>query len=195
MIQFRLLQLLITVGLILCIVGGTSSTSSSGGYETQPTTKAGVALYLVAFVALSLMAIVMTHKLSNAPTDDKRLAWTVIIALPFILVRIIYSLISVFSHIHSFNRFTGSVAILVVMGVLEEMAVVSLYLMIGWKLKATTTLDRGGIASRPWKGNLEGGRGARGGHGKRRQGPIHALVGAGIEAVQNRKEKPETMGP
>jgi hypothetical protein len=141
------------------------------------------------------MAAVMTHKLSNAPTDDKRLVWTVVIALPFILIRIIYSLISVFSHIHSFNRFTGSVAILVVMGVLEEMAVVSLYLIIGWKLEATTPTDQGGIAGRPWKGGLAGGRSARGGHGRRIQGPIHALVDAGMVAVQNRKEKPETMGP
>jgi hypothetical protein len=195
-IQFRLLQLLITVGLILCIVGGTSSTSSAGVYQPQTTTKAGVVLYLIAFTALGLIAAVTTHWLSNAPSDEKRLVWAVIIALPFILVRLIYSLISIFSHNHHFNLVSGSVVILVVMAVLEEMAVVSLYLVIGWKSNTLTSSNRGPIVSRPWKGNLAGRGGAKGGNGRRRrQGPIHALVGAGIAAVQHKEEKSETSEP
>lgn len=154
-------------------------------------------LYLIALIALGLIAAVTTHKLSNAPSDDKRLVWVVIIALPFILVRLIYSLISVFSHNRHFNLITGSIAILVVMSVLEEMAVVFIYLVIGWKIDTLTPTDRGPIASRPWKGNLAGGGGARGGNGRRRrQGSIHALVGAGIAAVQHKKEeKSEMSGP
>jgi hypothetical protein len=196
-IHFRLLQLLITVGLILCIVGGTSSTSSAGVYQPQTTTKVGVVLYLVALIALGLIAAVTTHKLSNAPSDEKRLVWAVIIALPFILVRLIYSLISVFSHNRHFNLITGSVAVWVVMSVLEEMAVVFIYLVIGWKTDTLTPTDQGPIASRPWKGNLAGGGGARGGNGRRRrQGPIHALVSAGIAAAQHKKEeKSEMSGP
>jgi hypothetical protein len=195
-IQFRLLQLLITVGLVLCIVGGTSSTSSAGVYQPQTITKVGVVLYLVAFIALGLIAVVITYKLSNAPSDDKRLVWAVIIALPFILVRLIYSLISVFSHNRHFNLITGSVVIHVVMAVLEEMAVVFIYLVIGWKIDILTPTNRGPITSRPWKRNLAGGGGARGGHGRRRrQGPIHTLVSAGIAAAQQKREKPEISGP
>jgi len=195
-IHFRLLQLLITIALILCIVGGTSSYTSAGVYQPQPTTKAGVVLYLVAFIALVLIAAITTSKLSNAPSDDKRLVWAVILALPFILIRIIYSLISVFSHNRHFNLITGSVAIHVCMAVLEEMAVVLIYLAIGWKIDTLTPTDRGPIASRPWKGNLAAGGGARGGNGRRRQGPIHALVNAGIAAAQQKKEtKSEMNGP
>ena len=196
-LHFRILQLLITVGLILCIVGGTSSTSSTGVYQPQTTTKVGIVLYLIAFIALGLIAAVTTYKLSNAPSGEKRLVWAVIIALPFILVRLIYSLISVFSHDRHFNLITGSVAILVVMAVLEEMAVVLIYLVIGWKTDTLTPTNRGPIASRPWKGSLFGGGGAGGGNGRRRrQGPIHALVGAGISAAQHHKEvKSEMSGP
>jgi hypothetical protein len=195
-IHFRLLQLLITIGLVLCIVGGTSSTSSAGVYQPHTTTKVGVVLYLIAFIALGLVAVVITYKLSNAPSDDKRLVWAVIIALPFILVRLIYSLTSVFSHNRHFNLITGSVVIHVVMAVLEEMAVVFIYLGIGWKTDILTPTNRGPIATRPWKGNLAGGGGGRGGHGRRRrQGPIHALVGAGIAAAQHKKEKSEISGP
>jgi hypothetical protein len=208
-IHFRLLQLLITIGLILCIVGGTSSYSSTGVYQPQATTKAGVVLYLIAFIVLVLIAAVVASKLSNAPSEDKRLVWAVIIALPFILVRIIYSLISVFSHNRHFNLITGSIIIHVFMSVLEEMAVVIIYLVIGWKTEALTPTNHGPIANRPWKGNMtsEGathdgnladggatqgvnGRQRRhGGNGRRmKQGPIHALVGAGIAAAQRKKQ-------
>lgn len=152
-------------------------------------------LYLIAFIALSSLAGVTTLKLSNAPSDEKRLAWVVVIALPFILVRLIYSLISVFAHSHSFNLLTGSVAIHVVMAVLEEMAVVFLYLVIGWKTDILTATDRGPIASRPWKGNLAAGGTPRGRHGRgRRQGPIHALVSAGIAAAQHKPEEKSDAG-
>ena len=138
----------------------------------------------------------IAHKLSNASSDEKRLVWVVIIALPFILVRLIYSLILVFSHNRHFNLITGSVAIQVVMSVLEEMAVVFIYLVIGWKIDTLTPTDRGPIASRPLKGNLAGEGGARGGNWRRRHAPIHALVGAGIAAVQHkREEKSEMSGP
>lgn len=196
-IHFRLLQLLIVVGLILCIVGGTSSTSSTGAYQPQTETKVGVVLYVISFIALAAIAGVTAAKLSNAPSQDKRLVWAVLIALPFIFVRLVYSLISVYAKNRHFNLITGSVAIKVVMSVLEEMAVVILYLVIGWKTDSLAAADRGPIASRPWKGSLFGGASGRGGSGgRRRQGPIHALVGAGIAAAQHKKgEKSEMSGP
>lgn len=208
-LHFRLLQLLITVGLILCIVGGTSSTSSTGVYQPQTETKVGVVLYMVSFIAIAAIAGITAAKLSNAPSQDKRLIWAVLAALPLIFIRLIYSLLSVYAHNHHFNLITGSVAIYTCMSVLEEMAVVVLYLVIGWKTDALKPADRGPIASRPWKGTLFGGGGGqsggqnggrgggRGGNGgRRRQGPIHALVGAGIAAAQHRKEeKSEMSGP
>jgi hypothetical protein len=215
-IHFRLLQLLISVGLILCIVGGTSSTSSDGVYVPQTETKVGVVLYMVAFIALAAVAGVSAAKLSNAPTQEKRLVLVVLIALPLIFVRLIYTLLSVFAHNRHFSLITGTIAIKIVMAVLEEMAVVILYLAIGWKTDVLAAADRGPIASRPWKGGLLGknggggaaaapgggaaaapnGGGRRGNGGRRRQGPIHALVGAGIAAAQNHKAaKTEMSGP
>jgi hypothetical protein len=190
------LQLIITVGLILCIVGGTSSTSSTGVYKPQTATKIGVVLYVLAFFVLCVIAAVTTSKLSNAPNGEKRLVWAVLLALPFIFVRLIYSLLSVFAHNHHFNLITGSVAILVVMTVLEEMLVVFIYLLVGWTTEVLTAANRGPIAARPWKGSLTGGGGGHGGNGRRRrQGPIHALVGAGIAAAHHKKPESEMSGP
>lgn len=191
-IHFRLLQLLISVGLILCIVGGTSSTNSDGVYTPQTTTKVGIVLYLVGFIGLALIALVTAHKLANAPSDEKRLIAAVIIALPFILVRLIYAAISVFLNNHHFNSVTGSIVILVVMAILEEMVVVTIYLAIGWKTDALPPASRGPVASRPWKGSLTGTGGGDCNGRRMRQGPIHTLVGAAMDAAQNRMHESQT---
>ena len=82
------------------------------------------------------------------------------------------------------------------MAVLEEMIVVLMYLAIGWKTDTLAPTNRGPIASRPWKGGLVGGNGTGGGNRGRKQGPIHALVGAGIAAAQRKKEERSEMnGP
>ena len=185
--HFRLLQVLITVGLILCIAGGTSITSSAAVYNPPTTTKAGVVLYLIAFLALYVIAAVTTGNLSNAPSDSKRLVWAVIGAFPFILVRLIYSLISTFSNNSQFNLVTGSVVIHVFMAVLEEMAVVCIYLAAGWTTNVLAPSERGHIASRPWKGSSAG-RNDIQDHIGRRQEPIHSKISVSIAALRRNEE-------
>jgi hypothetical protein len=200
-------------------------------------------MYFLALVVLTVIALVSVLKLSHGPSEGRKLSWVVVIALPFILVRIAYSIISVFSHNSHFNILTGSVAIHVVMAILEEMAVVILYLAVGWTMDSlppnnsppasrrsrrghsngrggapsnndievahvrngggVAPVDNGGYAT--YGGNQRdiaqvdnGGYVTQGNNGRgrppvadkkrMRRGPIHALVGAGIDAVQQRRE-------
>jgi len=53
----------------------------NGVYQPQTTTKVGIILYMIAFIALAAIAGVTVAKLSKAPRDDKRLILAVIIAL------------------------------------------------------------------------------------------------------------------
>ena len=62
-----------------------------------------------------------------------------------------------------------------------------IYLFIGWITDALAPEAAGPIASRPWKMKLGGQTGGGGRTGGRRQGPIHALVNAGIERAQQRQ--------
>jgi hypothetical protein len=200
-IHFHIVRLTITIGLILSIAGGTSSITPDGKYQPQSTSKAGVVLYLIALVALILIALITATKLSNGPVADTRLAWVTILAIPFIFIRLLYSFLTVFGTNKHFNPATGSVIVHVFMGILEEFIVVLMYLIIGWKTEALAPGAKGPIASRPWKMKL-GGQGATGGRGRgpsgRRQGPIHALVNAGIERAQQRqggRDVEQTDGP
>jgi hypothetical protein len=177
MLQFRITQILIAIGLILSIVGGTNSISPSGTFTVQTTSKAGVLLYVVGWVILTLRTIFTIPQFSSH-IGEKRLAIAVIIALPFIAVRISYSVLAVFLHNHDFSLINGSVTIWVVMSVLEEFLVVIIYLVVGWKAEALPANKRGPLTSRQWKGSLNPAQ-----SGGRRQGPIHTLVSMAVAAA------------
>lgn len=182
MLQFRATQLIITIGLILSIVGGTNSISPAGTFTVQTTSKVGLLLSAVAWAILTLRTISIIPQFSSH-TGEKRLAIAVIIALPFIAVRISYSLLVVFLHNHDFSLINGSVTIQVVMAVLEEFLVVIIYLIVGWKVEALPVDSCGPLTSRQWKGSLNPAK-----SGGRRQGPIHTLVGMAVAAASDRHD-------
>ena len=150
----------------------------------QTTSKVGIILYIVAYVALALAAILTSFKLSHAESGEKRLLLAVILALPFILVRLVYSTFAALTHFHDFNLLTGSVVIFTIMAVAMEFAVILIYLVTGWRTNVIPASQRGPIMSRPWKGNLDGAISRPGGRRGRRQGPIHGLVSAAVAAAQ-----------
>ena len=137
-------------------------------------------------------------RISNAEAREKKIVIAVLIALPFIAVRLAYSLIAVLGHSSNFNLITGSVAILVVMGVLMEAAVVTIYLVTGWKTEAKS--DSGAITSRPWKANLstpasQQTRPSRGfSQGRQPRGPIHGLVGMAMAAATHHDHRDMERG-
>jgi hypothetical protein len=140
------------LGLILSIAGGSSgNTNSDGTVKVSTSSKVGVILYIVAYVACILVWFVSMSSISVVPSAERRLAFAVLIAFPFILVRLAYSALSVFLHNHLFNIVTGSVVVLVVMAVAEEFIVVFIYLLLGFTLTRLQPGEQGPIASRPWK--------------------------------------------
>jgi hypothetical protein len=150
--QFRILQLLISVGVILSIVGGTSVSANENGTITIPTTvKAGIILFLVVFAAMVLIFVFSITKLGLLHSRERLVALAIATAAPFIFVRLLYSVLSDFLHSHEFNIVDGSVAIHVAMSVIEEFIVVLIYLILGFIIDKLENDKRGPIASRPWK--------------------------------------------
>jgi len=157
--HFRIIQLLITVGLILAIAGGTSgSTNPDGTVKVATTSKVAIALYLVAYIAIVAVWLVSMSSLSVVPTAERRVAFAVLMALPFVLVRLVYSACVVFLHSHYFNLVNGSVAVHAVMSVLMEFVVVFIYLMLAFFVSTLSPDDAGPIANRPWKARKDRGQ-------------------------------------
>jgi hypothetical protein len=146
--QFRILQLLISVGVIL----STSVSANENGTITIPTTvKAGIILFLVVFAAMVLIFVFSITNLGPLHSRERLVALAIATAAPFILVRLLYSVLSDFLHSHEFNIVDGSVAIHVAMSVIEEFIVVLIYLILGFIIDKLENDKRGPIASRPWK--------------------------------------------
>jgi hypothetical protein len=149
--HFRLVQLVLFVGLILAVVGGTSmNVDANGTYQVPGTSQAGVILYIVAFAGLILMFLLSVPQASAVPTKERRVPLAVALALPFLSVRLLYSVLSLFSHNHIFSVATGSSTVRLGMAVIEEFVVVAVYVLLGFFVDKLDASTKGPIASRPW---------------------------------------------
>ncbi|KAF7955764.1 hypothetical protein EAE96_004687 [Botrytis aclada] len=132
----KLIEILTLVGLILGIVGGLNAShtyTSTGKWVPGTESKVSNILFIVSFVAIIATTILISFSISNG---EKRILLGIAIALPFLFVRLLYSVLSTFvSHSTKFNALTGSVTVLLCMDLLEELVIVLLYLAIGVTLK------------------------------------------------------------
>jgi hypothetical protein len=149
--HFRLIQLVLLVGMILAIVGGTNTTvSANGSYQIPTSSKIGVILYVVGFIGITLVFLMSAPRASTVPNKERRIPLAIALALPFVLVRLVYSVLSVFLHSHLFSVATGSVPVRVAMAVIEELIVVAVYVLLGFFVDKMDAAATGPIASRPW---------------------------------------------
>lgn len=154
-----MLQLLITIGLILSIVGGTSGTvQPDGTVQVAKTSKAGIALYIVAYVGIVFVYVISVPRTSVVPNQERRVPVAIVLALPFVLSRLIYSACSVFLHSHLFNIVTGNVAVRVATAIIEEFIVVAIYIALGFLAIKLDANAQGPIAGREWKDKKSRGR-------------------------------------
>ncbi|KAF2423793.1 hypothetical protein EJ08DRAFT_423000 [Tothia fuscella] len=151
--HFRLIQIVISVGLILSIVGGTNlNTNSDGSVKIGTESKVGIILYIVAFVACIVVCLLSLPQLSWVPKEERKISIAVLLAFPFIGIRLLYSVLAVFLHNHNFSIYNGSVGVHVGMAVVEEFIVVFIYIFLGFKLSKLALSEQGPIVSRV-KGN------------------------------------------
>lgn len=141
---FRLLQLLGMIALILTIIGISDETSSTSDSSSSGNTmrRAGVILFAVLYIILVGICAHQWTQIRTVMRYRKQLLKAVSIALPFLAVRTLYSVLSTFSSssfsitststtqtndLSKFNLFTGEWQIYLVMDMLMEYAVVIIY--------------------------------------------------------------------
>ena len=133
----KVIHLPALAALILCIIGATSANNASD-IQNQDTIKAGIVLFAVIWLMLASLTLGAWLAKRRTGEGEGALVLAVSCALPFILVRLIYSLLSGFDkHSSIFGLAKTSdtaVTVSLVMSVLEEMVVVLIYLAVGLKL-------------------------------------------------------------
>ena len=130
----RLIYLAITVAIILGIVGATkvfSPASTSDISTGRSLQKASTIIYLVVFLILCAFEVLIFLNLQHVLNVERKLVFAVALALPFTLIRLIYSLIAVFGHSKYFSLFTPDVWTSAFMQVLMEMIVAVLLIVAG----------------------------------------------------------------
>lgn len=121
----QLAQVPILVALVLCIIGGTDT---AGGNQTGTTlTKVGILIFAVAYILHAILLAITSRDLGNAPRGDRRLYWVLIAALPFLGVRLLWSLLAVFAHFKKFAIEGGNPWVNFGMAVVMEFVIVCLY--------------------------------------------------------------------
>ncbi|UKZ47172.1 hypothetical protein TrVGV298_001386 [Trichoderma virens] len=163
----KIVQVPAVIALILCIVGATSA-DTPAGITSQDTVKAGVIIYLVVFIVLALLA--GGAHIARCMTErrgESTMLLVVVLSLPFLLTRIINSLLLIFS-----KRFqdaaaeasTSAVLTELFMARIEEMIVVLLYLYAGLTQKAVPERENSKrsnkekLAYRAARGDFGGGK-------------------------------------
>ncbi|KAL7937849.1 hypothetical protein V8C35DRAFT_330025 [Trichoderma chlorosporum] len=164
----KIIQVPAGIALILCIVGATSA-DSPADISNQATVKAGVIIYLVVFVALILLTMIanIVRCCMTEPRGERALLLVVTLSLPLLLVRIINSLLLIFSkrfQESSAEASTSAVLTELFMARVEEMLVVLLYLCAGLTQRAVpegengTRSNKEKLAYRTARGDFGGGK-------------------------------------
>src|SRR5271154_5371645 len=134
----NLVHLPIVAGLILAITGGLKL------FDTKPAsvntgvtyTKIAIMLFLLTLIALAAITVFTFMRIRHVMDGEKRLVFACLAVIPFLLVRIIYSIIVDFdrsSTVFSFlSTRTAAVVVQAVMSVAMEFIVVLIFLTAGF---------------------------------------------------------------
>lgn len=145
--SLRLTQVLVIVGLILSIVGGIQTGNQIGDdvsngrpltYTVASVSKGGIGCLIGGFVLLVLSAMPLAMRLGDVPSGEKRLLAAVAAAVPFVFVRLLYSILAVFdtsdSNFRAYSRGTHYATYLLVMCTIMELIAVAIFESVGLSL-------------------------------------------------------------
>ncbi|EJD04248.1 uncharacterized protein FOMMEDRAFT_84119 [Fomitiporia mediterranea MF3/22] len=157
--RLRLIHLAVTAAMVLSIVGAVkSNTTDSGEKQTASTLrKVGGILFAATFVAIILVHLVFWQAQRDLMKYQKTLLKGISCALPFLAIRVLYSVLSAFSPpasfgslgspsgstsgLAKFNSITGSWQLFLVMAVIMEFIVVATYIFFGLRLPISGGVD------------------------------------------------------
>ncbi|CZR55858.1 uncharacterized protein PAC_05746 [Phialocephala subalpina] len=121
------------IALALCIVGGTdeADTDASDISNGKKYMKIGILIFGAIYLLLCALVIITMKDVGNAMHGEKRIYFAVLTALPFLAVRLLYSVLAAFSNNKDFSIFGGKPLIQLFMGVVEEFVIVCIYTLVG----------------------------------------------------------------
>ncbi|KAG5913423.1 hypothetical protein E4U53_004867 [Claviceps sorghi] len=139
----RLVKVLVLTAMVLAIVGGTNSSYTTVGgvisIEFNTLTRVGTGLLIAATVILCGEAglALSCHMQGFAAQREHRIVLGVLASLPFVILRLVYSCLTVFAHINS------NVWLYLCLSILTEVAIVSMLEVLGLMLEKVPNQNKG----------------------------------------------------
>lgn len=129
------------IALILAVMGGTkeANTDASDIATGKKYAKIAIIIFLAIYLSLSALTIITMKDVGNAPRGDKRIYFAVLVALPFLAVRLLYSFLAAFVNNKDFSVFGGKPLIQLFMAIIEEFVIVCLYTLVGLTCNGSKT--------------------------------------------------------
>lgn len=93
--------------------------------------RAGILIFLAVYVALTILAVSTMVRFQRIPKGEETIPIVVIAALPLLLVRIIFGILSLFYIKGVFSILYGNAFVYLAMVVLEELAIVVMFVGVG----------------------------------------------------------------
>lgn len=136
-IYIQCLRLPLIAGIILVIIGTDISAGNwitTGAYTINHLTKIGTVIIVAAFAIIVLVVLVFIPRRAEAERSDALLFDMILLSLPLILIRLVYSLLIAFVDDAAFNPLVGNAAAQGLLAVAEEVIVVILYIVAGFRI-------------------------------------------------------------
>ena len=119
--------------LIIGIVGGSDRTSRSVSVQNtgEKLIKVALIMFLVIYVCLFPLVAKSTIDMGRLPPGEKRILFALIVALPLLGVRLVFSFLAYFSSISTFSPTNGNIFVRAFMTNFEEALIVIGYTLAG----------------------------------------------------------------
>lgn len=126
-------QLPALIALILCIIGGTDTADGNPAdlSSGQTKIKVGIIMFLCIYILLFGLVVITIKDVGKAPSGEKRIYWAVALALPWLAVRVLYSILAAFTNSSTFSITGNHPLVQLFMATIEEFIIVCIYTLAG----------------------------------------------------------------
>lgn len=141
-LALRLIHVPCLIALILGIVGGTDLEHPDKQDKGYKFLKASAILFLLTYLATLAIALFTIPELSRLKRGEMGVMLAVLASLPFLAVRVLYSLLADFKHDSTFNIIDGNVWVQLAMALIMELIVAVMYILAGGAAEKFEDLKR-----------------------------------------------------
>jgi len=130
----QILRIPTILALILCVVGGEDQTKANDPSKNstgKTLTKVGIVIFVAIYVAIFVLTLITGKDVRNTPRRDRPMYFVVLVSLPLLACRLLFSILSSFTTNPSFQLGGPQPLVQLFMATVEEFIIVVLYTLAG----------------------------------------------------------------